>query len=143
MFRESGTTIKIKFALFGGGPGQGGAGRKLVQNAIFHGKRHDNKILKVNILLSRNLLSWRRLLRSPTHLMPLSVVMPVHRLGPERVLLVLHSIRIRSCFVRGFDMRWCIPAPSLDASPNWLSSGSSCVTGCPNGITDREKLFSN
>ena len=31
-----------------------GAGRKIVQNAIFHGKRHDNKILKVNILLSKN-----------------------------------------------------------------------------------------
>ena len=31
-----------------------GAERKFVQNAIFHGKRHDNKILKVNILLSRN-----------------------------------------------------------------------------------------
>ena len=29
-----------------------GAGRKIVQNAIFHGKRHDNKILKVKILLS-------------------------------------------------------------------------------------------
>ena len=25
----------------------------MVQNAIFHGKRHDNKILKVNILLSK------------------------------------------------------------------------------------------
>ena len=31
-----------------------GAGRKIVQNAIFRGKRHDNKILKVQILLSRN-----------------------------------------------------------------------------------------
>ena len=26
----------------------------MVQNAIFRGKRHDNKILKVKILLSRN-----------------------------------------------------------------------------------------
>ena len=33
--------------------GRGAAG-KIVQNAIFHGKRHDNKILKVKILLSRN-----------------------------------------------------------------------------------------
>ena len=49
--RESETTIKIKFAFFRGG---GGAGRKIVQNAIFRGKRHDNKILKVKILLSRN-----------------------------------------------------------------------------------------
>ena len=32
----------------------GGAERKIVQNAIFHGNRHDNKSLKVNILLSRN-----------------------------------------------------------------------------------------
>ena len=31
-----------------------GAERKIAQNAIFRGKRHDNKILKVNILLSRN-----------------------------------------------------------------------------------------
>ena len=31
-----------------------GAERKIVQNAIFRGKRHDNKILKVKILLSRN-----------------------------------------------------------------------------------------
>ena len=30
-----------------------GAERIIVQNAIFHGKRHDNKILEVNILLSR------------------------------------------------------------------------------------------
>ena len=31
-----------------------GAGRKIVPNAIFHGKRHKNQILKVNILSSRN-----------------------------------------------------------------------------------------
>ena len=31
-----------------------GAERKIVQNAIYHGKRHDNTILNVNILLSRN-----------------------------------------------------------------------------------------
>ena len=31
-----------------------GAERKIVQNAIFRGKRHDNKILEVQILLSRN-----------------------------------------------------------------------------------------
>ena len=31
-----------------------GAERKIVPNAIFRGKRHDNKILKVNILLPRN-----------------------------------------------------------------------------------------
>ena len=30
------------------------ARRKIVQNTILHGKRHDNKILKVKILLSRN-----------------------------------------------------------------------------------------
>ena len=53
MLRESETTIKIKFALFRGGLGRV-AERKMVQNAIFHGKRHDNKILKVKILLSRN-----------------------------------------------------------------------------------------
>ena len=30
------------------------AERKIVQNAIFHGKRHDNQILKVKNLSSRN-----------------------------------------------------------------------------------------
>ena len=54
LIRESETTIKIKFAFFWGGGGRQGAERKIVQNAIFRGKRHDNKILKVKILLSRN-----------------------------------------------------------------------------------------
>ena len=31
-----------------------GAERKIVQKRLFRGKRHDNKILKVQILLSRN-----------------------------------------------------------------------------------------
>ena len=31
-----------------------GAERKIVQNAVFRGKRHDNKLLKVQMLLSRN-----------------------------------------------------------------------------------------
>ena len=44
---------KNKIRTFQGGVGRV-AGRKIVQNAIFHGKRHDNKILKVKILLSRN-----------------------------------------------------------------------------------------
>ena len=44
---------KNKICAFQGGMGRG-AGRKIVQNAIFRGKRHDNKILKVKILLSRN-----------------------------------------------------------------------------------------
>ena len=44
---------KNKICAFQGGVGRG-AGRKIVQNTIFHGKRHDNKILKVKILLSRN-----------------------------------------------------------------------------------------
>ena len=48
--------MKIKFALFrGGGVGRGAeAERKFVQHAIFHGKRHDNEISKVKLLLSRN-----------------------------------------------------------------------------------------
>ena len=49
---KSETTIKIKFAFFRG-VGRGSE-RKIVQNAIFRGKRHDNNILKVKILLSRN-----------------------------------------------------------------------------------------
>ena len=44
---------KNKICAFQGGVGRG-AGRKIVQNAIFRGKRHDNKILKVKMLLSRN-----------------------------------------------------------------------------------------
>ena len=52
-FRESETTIKKMCAFQGGGVSRG-AGRKIVQNAIFHGKRRDNKILKVKILLSRH-----------------------------------------------------------------------------------------
>ena len=52
--RESETTIKNKICTFRGGGGGRGAERKIVQNAIFHGRRHDNKILKVKILLSRN-----------------------------------------------------------------------------------------
>ena len=51
--RDSETTIKIKFSIFEGGAK--GAERKIVQNAVFRGKRHDNKILKVQILLSKNL----------------------------------------------------------------------------------------
>ena len=42
------------FAFGGGGLGGLGAERKIVQNAVFRGKRHNNKILKVQIMLSRN-----------------------------------------------------------------------------------------
>ena len=63
--RESETTIKVKLALFRGGLGRG-AGRKIIQNAIFHGKRHDNKILKVKILLSRNLVVMAQALETTT-----------------------------------------------------------------------------
>ena len=46
---------KNKICVFQGGGGwAGGAERKIVQNAFFRGKRHDNKILNVRILLSRN-----------------------------------------------------------------------------------------
>ena len=52
-FRDSETTIKIKFAVFSGGRG---GKRKIGLNAFLfsRGKRHDNKNLKVQILLSRN-----------------------------------------------------------------------------------------
>ena len=51
--RDCETTIKINFPLLrGGGPwGQRG---KSSNNACFRGKRRDNKILKVQILLSSN-----------------------------------------------------------------------------------------
>ena len=52
-FRESETTIKIKFAFSGVG-GQGGREENCPKRYLFVGKRHDNNILKVNILLSRN-----------------------------------------------------------------------------------------
>ena len=50
---------KIKFALLRGGGGcRLGAERKIVQKRLFFGggKRHNNKNLKVQILLSRNLV---------------------------------------------------------------------------------------
>ena len=50
--RDGETTIKIKFSLFGGG-GLGGREEDR-PNAVFRSKRHDNKILKVQILLSRS-----------------------------------------------------------------------------------------
>ena len=42
-----------------------GAERKIVQNVIFRGKRHDNKILKVEILLSRNFVVMAQAPRYP------------------------------------------------------------------------------
>ena len=44
---------KIKFSLLRGG-GPGGQRGKSSKTLFFRGKRHDNKILKVKILLSRN-----------------------------------------------------------------------------------------
>ena len=53
-FRDGETTIRINVSLFEGG-GLGGR-EENPPNAVFfsRGKRHDNKILKVQILLSRN-----------------------------------------------------------------------------------------
>ena len=62
IFRDGKTTRKIKFSLLkGGGPwGQRGKSSK---NACFRGKRHDNRILKVQIIYCREIwLSFRRLL---------------------------------------------------------------------------------
>ena len=44
---------KNKICAFEGGGPRGQRG-KLSKNAVFRGKRHHNKIIKVNILLSRN-----------------------------------------------------------------------------------------
>ena len=57
--RDGETTTKIKFSLLRGG-GPWGQERKIAPNACFRGKRHDNKILKVQILLSRNfvVIQW-------------------------------------------------------------------------------------
>ena len=54
IIRESETTIKIKFAFFQGGWAGGGREENCPKRFFFVGKRHDNKILKVKILLSRN-----------------------------------------------------------------------------------------
>ena len=55
---------KNKICTFHGGVRRG-AGRKIVQNAIFHGKRHDNKILKVQILLSRSFVVMAQAPKTP------------------------------------------------------------------------------
>ena len=47
------TTIKLKFSLSEGGA-LGGREENRPKRCFFHGKRHDNKILKVQILLLRN-----------------------------------------------------------------------------------------
>ena len=52
ILRDGEPTIKIKFAILRGG-GALGAKRKIVQNAVFHGKSHDSQILKLQILSSR------------------------------------------------------------------------------------------
>ena len=52
------------FDFWGGEPwGQRG---KSSQNAVFRGKRHDNKILKVQILLSKNVVV---IAQAPIHLL--------------------------------------------------------------------------
>ena len=48
--RDGETTIKIKFGFLEGG---GGRERKIIPKHFFHGERHDNKLLKVQILLSK------------------------------------------------------------------------------------------
>ena len=60
-FRRRRDDNKNRICGFEGG-GQVGAKRKIVQDAFFCGKRHDNTILKVQIVLSRNLLLLRSLL---------------------------------------------------------------------------------
>ena len=54
IFRDDETSIKIKFALFRGVGIGGGEENRPKTLFFFRGKRHDNKILKVQILLSRN-----------------------------------------------------------------------------------------
>ena len=52
MFRDGEATIKITFSLLRGGGGWGHRG-KSSKNAVCRAKRHDDKILKVQMLLSR------------------------------------------------------------------------------------------
>ena len=51
-FRDGETTTKKSCAFEGGGPW--GRRGKSSKNAVLRGKRHDNNILKVQIILSRN-----------------------------------------------------------------------------------------
>ena len=53
--RDGETTIKIEFAFLKGGGAWGQRG-KSSQNAVFHGKRHDNKILNVQFFVLREIL---------------------------------------------------------------------------------------
>ena len=55
---------KNKICAFQGEAGRG-AERKIVQNAIFRGKRHDNKILKFQILLSKNFVVMAQAPKGP------------------------------------------------------------------------------
>ena len=52
--RDGETTIKTKFCVFEQGGGLGGREENRPKMLFLRGKHHDNKILKVQILLSRN-----------------------------------------------------------------------------------------
>ena len=54
-FRDCETTIKIRVALLRG-VGRGGREENCLKSLLFPGKHHDNEILKVQVLLSRNVV---------------------------------------------------------------------------------------
>ena len=94
-------TRKIKFAPFSEGVGRG-AERKIVQNAFFHGKRHDNKISKVKMLLSRDFVVMAQ---APNNLEHFDHLGPVHLPAVLQRLLVrgtqgmVARVRLQKCFV--------------------------------------------
>ena len=64
--RDGETTIIMKFSLLGGGGPRGQRGKSSKSADFFRGKRRDNKILKVQILLSRNFVVIAQAPERPT-----------------------------------------------------------------------------
>ena len=93
--RERQDTPINKLCVFEGGGGSWGQRGESSQKTVFPGKRHDNRILKVHILLSRNVVVIAQApKRESTCLACLSF--PFFPRLPRSLL------EIRSCFGRGF-----------------------------------------
>ena len=102
-----------------------GAERKIVQNAVFLGKRHDNKILKVQILLSRNFVVMAQA--------------PKHR----RFVNPLAIYRGRALRARNPEKVWKkSPGASGRGPPRvWKKSQESETLGGPRGLRPRQTTF--
>ena len=86
IFRDSETTRKIKFALLMG-VGRGGREENCPKTLGFLGKRHDNKIWKLQILLLRNVVVIAQAPRfntlSPRFKGPRVNLLEIHFLSPK------------------------------------------------------------